>query len=43
MLSTVMFALGKTLPAFWSMANNSWMQVSVRYVMKSGVDTPTDS
>jgi cytochrome d ubiquinol oxidase subunit I len=43
MLSTVMFALGTTLSAFWIMANNSWMQVSVGYVMKSGVATPTDS
>jgi len=25
------------------MANNSWMEVPVGYVMKSGVATPTDS
>ena len=43
LLSTAMVALGTTLSAFWIMANNSWMQVSVGYVMKSGVATPTDS
>jgi len=42
MISTVMLALGTTLSAFWIMANNSWMQVPVGYVMKSGVATPTD-
>src|SRR5215475_9123006 len=42
MLSTVMVALGTTLSAFWIMANNSWMQVPVGYVMKNGVATPTD-
>jgi cytochrome bd ubiquinol oxidase subunit I len=42
MLSTVMLALGTTLSAFWIMANNSWMQVPVGYVMKNGVATPTD-
>ena len=42
MVSTVMLALGTTLSAFWIMANNSWMQVPVGYVMKNGVATPTD-
>jgi cytochrome d ubiquinol oxidase subunit I len=42
MLSTVMVALGTTLSAFWIMANNSWMQVPVGYVMRNGVATPTD-
>jgi cytochrome d ubiquinol oxidase subunit I len=42
MLSTVMLALGTTLSAFWIMANNSWMQVPVGYVMKHGVATPTN-
>ena len=41
-LSTVMLALGTTLSAFWIMANNSWMQVPVGYVMRNGVATPTD-
>jgi cytochrome bd ubiquinol oxidase subunit I len=42
MLSTVMLALGTSLSAFWIMANNSWMQVPVGYVMRNGVATPTD-
>jgi cytochrome bd ubiquinol oxidase subunit I len=42
MLSTVMLALGTTLSAFWIMANNSWMQAPVGYVMRNGVATPTD-
>jgi len=42
MFSTVMVALGTTLSAFWIMANNSWMQVPVGYVMRNGVATPTD-
>ena len=42
MLSTAMLALGTTLSAFWIMANNSWMQVPVGYVMKNGVAVPTD-
>jgi cytochrome bd ubiquinol oxidase subunit I len=37
-----MLALGTTLSAFWIMANNSWMQVPVGYVMRDGVATPTD-
>ena len=40
--STIMLALGTSLSAFWIMANNSWMQVPVGYVMKNGVATPTD-
>ena len=42
LVSTVMLALGTTLSAFWIMANNSWMQVPVGYVMRNGVATPTD-
>jgi cytochrome d ubiquinol oxidase subunit I len=42
MVSTVMLTLGTTLSAFWIMANNSWMQAPVGYVMKSGVATPSD-
>ena len=42
MLSTVTLALGTTLSAFWIMANNSWMQVPVGYVMENGAATPTD-
>jgi cytochrome bd ubiquinol oxidase subunit I len=41
-VSTVMLAAGTTLSAFWIIANNSWMQVPVGYVMKNGVATPTD-
>ena len=40
--STIMLALGTSLSAFWIMANNSWMQVPVGYVMRNGVATPTD-
>ena len=30
-----MVALGTTLSAFWIMANNSWMQVPVGYVVQT--------
>jgi len=36
LFSTAMVALGTTLSAFWIMANNSWMQVPVGYVMVKG-------
>ena len=42
MFSTAMVALGTALSSFWIMANNSWMQVPVGYVMRNGVATPTD-
>jgi cytochrome d ubiquinol oxidase subunit I len=42
LFSTAMVALGTTLSAFWIMANNSWMQVPVGYVMENGVAVPTD-
>jgi cytochrome d ubiquinol oxidase subunit I len=37
-----MVALGTTLSAFWIMANNSWMQVPVGYVMENGAFVPDD-
>ena len=40
--STAMLALGTTLSAFWIMANNSWMQVPVGYVMENGAFVPND-
>jgi cytochrome d ubiquinol oxidase subunit I len=40
--STAMIALGTTLSAFWIMANNSWMQVPVGYVIENGVFVPND-
>jgi cytochrome bd ubiquinol oxidase subunit I len=42
LFSTAMVALGTTLSAFWIMANNSWMQVPVGYVMDHGVAVPDD-
>ncbi len=42
LFSTAMVALGTTLSAFWIMANNSWMQVPVGYVMENGVAVPDD-
>jgi cytochrome bd ubiquinol oxidase subunit I len=42
LFSTAMVALGTTLSAFWIMANNSWMQVPVGYVMQNGVAVPND-
>jgi cytochrome d ubiquinol oxidase subunit I len=42
LFSTGMVALGTTLSAFWIMANNSWMQVPVGYVMENGAFAPND-
>src|SRR6202453_2133295 len=42
LFSTAMVALGTTLSAFWIMANNSWMQVPVGYVVENGMAVPTD-
>jgi cytochrome d ubiquinol oxidase subunit I len=42
LFSTAMVALGTTLSAFWIMANNSWMQVPVGYVVENGAYVPTD-
>ena len=42
LFSTAMVALGTTLSAFWSMVNNSWMQVPVGYTMEHGIAVPAD-
>ncbi len=42
LFSTAMVSLGTTLSAFWIMANNSWMQVPVGYVMQNGIFVPDD-
>src|SRR5215469_5368489 len=42
LFSTAMVALGTTLSAFWIMANNSWMQVPMGYVIENGAFVPTD-
>src|SRR6201981_305327 len=42
LFSTAMVALGTTFSAFWIMANNSWMQVPVGYVMENGAYVPVD-
>jgi cytochrome d ubiquinol oxidase subunit I len=42
LFSTGMVALGTSLSAFWIMANNSWMQVPVGYVVKNGFFVPDD-
>jgi cytochrome bd ubiquinol oxidase subunit I len=42
LFSTAMVALGTTLSAFWIMANNSWMQVPVGYVVENGAFVPDD-
>src|SRR5712672_3685459 len=42
LFSTAMVALGTTLSAFWIMANNTWMQVPVGYVMENGQFAPSD-
>jgi cytochrome d ubiquinol oxidase subunit I len=42
LLSTFMVALGTTLSAYWIMANNSWMQVPVGYVIQNGRFVPND-
>jgi cytochrome d ubiquinol oxidase subunit I len=42
LFSTAMVALGTTLSAYWIMANNSWMQVPVGYVIENGQFVPND-
>ena len=42
LFSTAMVALGTTLSAFWIMANNSWMQAPMGYVVENGAFVPTD-
>jgi cytochrome d ubiquinol oxidase subunit I len=42
LFSTAMVALGTTLSAFWIMANNTWMQVPVGYVIENGRFVPND-
>lgn len=42
LFAVAMVALGTTLSAFWIMANNSWMQVPVGYVVENGVFVPVD-
>ena len=42
MFSTAMVALGTTLSSFWIMANNSWMQVPVGYVVQNATYVPED-
>src|SRR3984893_12353883 len=42
LFSTAMVALGTTLSAFWIMANNSWMQAPVGYVVQNGQFVPND-
>jgi cytochrome d ubiquinol oxidase subunit I len=42
LFSTAMVALGTTVSAFWIMANNSWMQVPVGYVIENGRFIPND-
>src|ERR1700741_4822001 len=42
LISTAMVAVGTTFSAFWIMANNSWMQVPVGYVMENGQFVPND-
>jgi cytochrome d ubiquinol oxidase subunit I len=42
LFSTAMVALGTSLSAFWIMANNSWMQVPVGYVVENGTFVPND-
>jgi cytochrome bd ubiquinol oxidase subunit I len=42
LFSTAMVALGTTLSAFWIMANNSWLQVPVGYVIENGTFVPDD-
>jgi cytochrome bd ubiquinol oxidase subunit I len=42
LFSTAMVALGTSLSAFWIMANNSWMQVPVGYVVRNGAYVPED-
>jgi len=42
LFSTAMVALGTTFSAFWILANNSWMQVPIGYVVENGTFVPDD-
>src|SRR5882672_12025496 len=42
LFSAAMVALGTTFSAFWILANNSWMQVPVGYVVENGTFVPDD-
>jgi cytochrome bd ubiquinol oxidase subunit I len=42
LFSTATVALGTTLSAFWIMANNSWMQAPMGYVVENDTFVPTD-
>jgi cytochrome d ubiquinol oxidase subunit I len=42
LFSTGMVALGTTFSAFWILANNTWMQYPVGYVMENGQFVPDD-
>jgi cytochrome bd ubiquinol oxidase subunit I len=42
LFSTAMVALGTTLSAFWTMVNNSWMQVPVGYATENRQFVPDD-
>jgi cytochrome bd ubiquinol oxidase subunit I len=42
LFSTAMVAFGTSLSSFWIMANNSWMQAPVGYVVENGVFVPDD-
>jgi cytochrome d ubiquinol oxidase subunit I len=42
LFSTAMVALGTALSAYWIMANNSWMQVPVGYVIQNGTYVSDD-
>ena len=42
LFSTAMVGLGTSLSAFWIMANNSWMQAPVGYVVENGIFVPRD-
>jgi len=42
LFSAAMVALGTSLSAFWIMANNSWMQAPVGYVVENGTFVPKD-
>src|ERR1700722_2676328 len=42
LFSTAMVSLGTMISAFWIMANNSWMQVPVGYVVQNGAFVPDD-
>src|SRR5580698_8703884 len=42
LFSTAMVWFGTSLSSFWIMANNSWMQAPVGYVVENGVFVPDD-